>query len=110
MPGADFEDHVLLVVGILGNEQDLDFGEQPIALGGQRAQLLLRELAHVGILEQFFGRGDLADDIFVLAERFNERLNLGQRLRMAAKRRRIALYGRVRHLGHQLVVLRLGRG
>ena len=46
----------------------------------------------------------------LLAERFNERLNLGERLRMAAKRRGIALYGRIRHFGHQLVVLRLGRG
>ena len=46
-PGADFEDDVLFVVGILGNEQHLDFGEEAIALDGQRAQLLLRELAHV---------------------------------------------------------------
>ena len=55
----DFEDHVLLVVRILRDQQHLDLVEQPIALDGQRGELLLRQLPHVGILQELLGGVDL---------------------------------------------------
>ena len=45
--GADFQDDVLGVVGILRHEQDLEVGEQRVAARLERLHLLLRELAHV---------------------------------------------------------------
>ena len=72
----------------------------------ERLQLLLRELAHVGILEQLLGLGDLLDDLLVLAECVDQRLNLGERLRVLAELRVVGLDGRIGHLGHQLLVAR----
>ncbi len=45
-----------------------------------------------------------------IAELLDERLHLGERLRVRTELRRVGLDGRVRHLGHQLVVSRLGCG
>ena len=104
---ADFQHDVLGVVGVLGNEQDLDVGEQRVAPFLELTELLLRQLAHVGILHELFGRVDLCDDVLVLAESFDQRLHLRNRLRVAAEFRRIALDGRLRHLDHHLVVLAL---
>ena len=106
---ADFQHDVLRVVRVLRNEQDLQVGEQRVAPRLERRQLLLRELAHVGILDQLFGRGDLGDDVLVLAESLDQRLHLRERLRVRAELRRIGLDGRVGHLGHQLFVLRFSR-
>src|SRR4029453_6128368 len=58
-------------------------------------------------LQQLFRRRDLADHVLVLPVVFDERLNLGQRFRMAPERGGFALDGRVGHLRHQLVVLGL---
>ncbi len=40
------------------------------------SHLFLRQLAHVGILQQLLGRVDLGDDLLVLAERVDQRLHL----------------------------------
>ena len=104
--GADFEDDVLFVVRILGIEQDLELGEQRVAAGDERLQLLLRELAHVGI-----GRGgellrlrEVARDDLVFAEALDERLDLGRGLGELPVLGRIALDLGRPEVGHQLVV------
>ena len=91
--------------GILGNEEDLDVGEQHVAPLLELPELLLRQLAHVGILQQLLGRVDLRDDVLVLAESIDQRLHLRHRLRVVAEFRRVGLNGRLRHLDHHLVVL-----
>ena len=62
--GADFEHDVLFVVRILRDQQDLQFGDERVAPRDQRLQLLLRELAHVGVAagDQLLGLRDVADD------------------------------------------------
>ena len=92
--GADFEDDVLLVVRILGDEQDLQLGEQRVAPRDQRLQLLLRELAHVGVAGrgELLGLRDVVHDRLVLAEPLDERLDLGQRLGVLPVFGRIALH------------------
>ena len=70
-------------------------------------ELFLRELAHVGVLHQLFGRGELRDDVLVLAKALDERLHFGERLRVRTELRRVRLDGGIGHLGHQLLVLRL---
>ena len=71
------------------------------------AELFLRQLAHVRVLHQLFGRGELRDDVLVLAKALDERLHFGQRLRVRTELRRVRLDGGIGHLGHQLLVLRL---
>jgi hypothetical protein len=72
--GAEFEDDVLLVVGILGQEQHLellfDRGKARLEAG----QLLLRHGAEVwvGLGEHGLGVGDGVADVAVLAELFDD--------------------------------------
>ena len=56
--GADLEDDVLVVVGILGHEQHFERLLQPLLLGGELGLFLARQVAHLGILLQLarFGR------------------------------------------------------
>ena len=70
----------------------------------ERLQLLLRQLAHVRILEQLLGGGDLCDDGLVFTEGVDQRLHLGERLRVRAELRRVGLDRGIGHLGHQLLV------
>ena len=58
--GADFDDDVLIVVGILWQQQDLELAHQLIAVGVEAGQLLFRERAHLGIcaLGQLLGLRD----------------------------------------------------
>ena len=60
--GANLQHDVLLIVGILRNEQNLDFGQQRVAPLFEAAQLFLGELAHVGVaaLDELFGLLDFA--------------------------------------------------
>ena len=107
--GADFEHDVLLVVGILRDQQHLELGDERVAARDERLQLFLRELAHVGVA----GRSSSSvcatslHDRLVLAKPLDGRLDLGQRLGVLAVFGRIALQlGRAEPL-HQLVVLPL---
>jgi hypothetical protein len=81
-PCANFEDDVLLVVGVLGDQQDLQLLQQRVASHGERRQFLLGQLAHVGVaaLGQFLSAGDVLFDDLVLAEFLDERLQLRQGL------------------------------
>ena len=56
--------------GILGDEQDLQLGEQRVAPGDERLQLLPGELAHVGIARarELLGLRDVVQHRLVLAE------------------------------------------
>ena len=104
--GADLEDDVLLIVGILRDEKDLQIADEGVAPGGEGFQLFLRQLAHVGIAagDHFFGLRNLGRDGLVLAVLLDERLQLRQRLRVLAHFVRIRLYlGRAKQ-ARQLVV------
>jgi len=104
--GADFEDDVLLVVRILGDQQNLELRQERLPPRDERLQLLFGELAHVRVAggRQLFGLRDVADDGLVLAEPFDERLDLGQRLRVLPVLGRIALHlGRAEE-AHQVLV------
>ena len=110
-PGPDFEDDVLLIVRILGDQQDLELAQERVAARGQRFQLLLGERAHlaVGRRHQLFGLRDVAHHRLVLAKTLDDRLDLGQRFGELPVLGRIAL-----HLGgaeavHQLLGLPLDR-
>ena len=47
--GADLEQDVLLVVRVLGDEEEADLGVQGVAAGLERAQLLVGHLAQLGV-------------------------------------------------------------
>jgi hypothetical protein len=64
-PCPDLQQHVLLVVGILGDEQRRDLGVQRVAPRFESAQLLMGHLAHVGVRL----RPDHLLDLGQLAER-----------------------------------------
>ena len=71
----------------------------------KRAEAVAPERAAcVRILQQLLVLDDLRDDVFVLAERLDERLHLRDRLRVGAELRVVGLDGRIRHLGCQLLV------
>jgi len=75
-----------------------------IAIKVLQRQLFLRQLAHVRILHQLLGRGDLRRHVLVLAVALDELLQLGQLLRVRPEPGGIRLDGRVGHLRHELVV------
>src|SRR5579862_2456473 len=67
---ADFEDDVLFVVGIFGEEQDLQIGFDLADARFELSKLFLRVGAHVGVFfvgEDGFAFGDAASEVFVLA-------------------------------------------
>ena len=109
--GANLEHHVLFVVRILGHQQLLELANQHLAAPDQRLELLLRQLLHVGVrgAGQLLGLGDVARDGLVLAEALDDRLDLGEELRLLAVLGRIALdLGRAELL-HELLVLPFDR-
>jgi hypothetical protein len=55
--GADFQDHVLLVVGILGQQQRLDLFFEGGSRGAKRGDLFLGHGAHLGIALGQHGAG-----------------------------------------------------
>ena len=95
--------------GSLGTSRTLMSASSASRRSLELPELLLRQLAHVGILQQLLGRVDLRDDVLVLAESIDQRLHLRDRLRVAAELRRVGLDGRLRHLDHHLVVFALDR-
>ena len=110
--GADFEHDVFLVVRVLRHEQHLQLAKHRVAPRGQRLELLLRELAHVGVAGRgdLFGLRDVADDGPVFAEALDERLDLGECLGVLPVLGRIGLnFGAAEQL-HESVVLTLERG
>jgi hypothetical protein len=76
--GANLEEDVLLVVGVLRNEQDLQLPQQHLAPGGERLQFLFGELAHlrVAALGQFLSSGNVLLEALVFTELLDERLEL----------------------------------
>src|SRR6185503_2377137 len=105
--GADLQNDVFQIVWILGDEEELQVRQQLIAARFERREFRLRELPHVRILQEFFGRVELRDDVLVLAKSIDERLEFRHRLRMRTKLRRVPLHAGVGHFGHQPFVLRL---
>ncbi len=80
---ADFEDDVFFVVGILGNQQDLQVGFDLADARFQLGQLFLRVGAHIGIF--FVGNdghalGNTARQVLVLAVFFDDGRDLAVRL------------------------------
>ena len=76
--GAELEDDVLLVVGILGQEQDLELLFDRFEAGLEGGELLLRHGAEVGVGlgEHGLGVGDGVADVAVLAELFDDGLEV----------------------------------
>ena len=104
--GPDFEHDVFRVVRVLRDEKDLQFGQERVAPCVERLHFFLRQLAHVGILEQVLGRGDLSGDVLVLAKMLDDRLHLRQLFGVRTELGRVGLHGRIGHLRHQLFVAR----
>ncbi len=104
--GADFEHDILRVVRILRDEQDLQVGEQRVALRVQGLQFFPREVAHVRIAagDEPFGLGDVVHGRLVLAEALDERLDFGERLGELPVLGRIALHLGRAEPAHQFFV------
>ena len=104
--GADLEHDVLVVVRILGNEQDLELGEQRVAAHDQRLELFSRQFAHVRVApgRQFLGLRDVLRDGLVLAELLHQRLDFGERLGVLPVLRRLGLYFARPEQPHQVFV------
>ena len=100
---AHLEDHVPLVVRVLGKQQDLQLLLQLGGLGAERGQLVLRHLPHlgVGVVQRGLVVGHLRADALELAERLHQRLELGALLRRLAKAHRIREHARVAQIGFQ---------
>ena len=75
---ANLEHDVLLVVGVLGHEEHLEVGDERVAPDGQRLELLLGEVAHVGVGagDEFLGLRDVPRHGLILAERGDDRFDL----------------------------------
>jgi hypothetical protein len=71
--GAEFEDDIFVVVGVLGEKQDFELFFGGGEAGFERVELGLRHLAHVGVGfgEHGFGVGDGVAELAVLAELFD---------------------------------------
>ena len=68
--GADFDDDVFVVVGILGDKQQLQFALDLLLAGGELAFLFLGHVAHVGVfgLDDHLARaGEVLFDLLELA-------------------------------------------
>ena len=107
--GPYLQHDVLLVVRVLRHHQDPDLGQQVLAAALQLGQLLLGELAQLGLLGvraggQLAGLGDLRLDGLVVAELLDDGLNLGERLRVRPVPVGVGLHGAVAEQAHQLVV------
>ena len=75
---AHFEENIALVVGVLGQEEDLQFFGQCVAGGGGAFHFLARHAADLGIavLQECFRIGDLSQCVLVAAETGDERIEL----------------------------------
>ena len=105
--GADLQHDVLVVVRILGHQQDPDLGEQILPAGFQLGQLQLGQLQQLGVVGavgELPGLGDLRHHRLVVAELLHDRLNLGQRLRVRPVPVHVGLHRAVAEQAHQLVV------
>jgi hypothetical protein len=104
---ADLENDVLLVVGIFGNEEDLQLLEECVAFHFERSQLFPCELPHlrVAAVDQLLGAFGVLLDGLVFAELLDQRLELRQSLGGAAVLGGVGLHLGRTELHHQLVVL-----
>ena len=84
--GADLEQDVLLVVRVLRDEQDLRCSAAARHAAPPGRELLLRELAHLGVaaLTSSWACASSCDDGLVLAEPFDQRLDFRERLGVLA--------------------------
>src|SRR4030095_1301149 len=98
-------------VGIFGNQQNLQLSRQLILFCIQRAQLVERQVTHVGIaaVHELFGLRDGGHDASVFAVGFDERLELSERLGLFAVLVGVVLYSRRPERSRQLLILALER-
>ena len=80
--GAELDDDVLVVVGVFGQQQDLELFFDRGEPGLERGELFLRHGAEVGVGfgEHGLGFGDAVLDLAVLAKLFDGRLEVAVRL------------------------------
>jgi hypothetical protein len=81
-------------------------GTRSVVTRLEGAELLVRELTHVGVAAagQLLGLRDRLDDALVLAEPLDQRLDFCERLGVLAVFGRIPLHGGAAEQRHQLVV------
>ena len=98
-PGADLHDDALLVVGVPGQEQQLQFGREALDLRLERIQLVPRQGLHLGVsgLEQLARLLDAGEGGPVLAVFFNHRLELRPPLSQGLKLPGVRGHGGVGH-------------
>jgi hypothetical protein len=78
---ADFEEEVALVVGIARQEHPLHLRFEGGEALAARANLVLGEFPHVGVLRHLLGGGDVALGFPIFGEELDHRLDLGALLR-----------------------------
>jgi hypothetical protein len=83
--GADLEEEVLVVVGIARQQHALQVVLERAMRARARADLLLGELAHLGIARHLLGGGEVALGLAVLVEELDHGLDLGALLRELAE-------------------------
>jgi hypothetical protein len=71
LPAPDFEDGVLLVVRVGGQEQELDRLLERLAFARELLELGLGELAQLGVSERFLVLSDLLFDLAVAVKARN---------------------------------------
>jgi hypothetical protein len=102
--GADLEDDVLVVVGILGHQQLFERLLQPLLLAAELGLLLARQIAHLRILLHLARLGHALVDIAVQPQRLDQlpdvRVLLAQLLHLLAVRQ----HGRIGEHRRQLLV------
>src|SRR5439155_25720329 len=107
--GPDLEQHVLLVVGVLGQEESGDLLVERVAPGLLRAQLLVGHLPQLGVglrADQLLDLGDLAERRLVGAVPVHHGRQLLGLAGQALVRGLVLGDGRVRHLVLDLAVTR----
>ena len=107
-PGAKLQDHVLLVVRVLGQQQHLQRLFHRRHLRFQQGKFLLRHRLHIRVRvgEHRLGLGDAVLDLAILAKLLNRRLHVAIRLRHLAVVLLIVDDLRVRELASKLFVPR----
>src|SRR5271165_329468 len=108
---ADFKDHVLLVVGILGQKQDLQLFFYTLKALFELGQLFLRVGEHVGIAlvgQHGLAFPDAASQVLVLTILLNDRQQVAVRLRGLLVALRVGDDVRRRKSTVQLFVLQFG--
>jgi hypothetical protein len=108
--GADLEQDVLVVVGILGHEQHLHLLLEHLLLREEVLLLLVRHVAHLRVLLQLARVVGAAHDLAVLAQLLDELAQIRVLLREALQLALVGEHGRVAEHRRELVVAGLDGG